>query len=242
MMAADSSIRLQVFLARCGIGSRRQCETYIAEGVVSVDGEIVTTPGTKVTGKEVVTFRGKPVRPEGTHRYLALYKPKGYVCTNSDPEDRPTAVSLLEHRFSERLFHVGRLDLMSEGLMLFTNDGAFAQAVSHPSSCIEKEYLIETPDRVSEEILDRFTRGIVHKGVRYTIDGYRLDGAHRLTIRLHEGKNREIREIFEYARWRVTTLRRIRIGVVHLRTLRPTGFRELSRREVGWFLNRGAQR
>lgn len=239
-MASDRPIRLQVYLARCGVGSRRQCEALITGGLVRVDGRTVTKLGTKVSGTERIEFRGKPVEPESTLRYLAVNKPRGYVCTNSDPQGRPIAAELFSGKYSERLYHIGRLDLLSDGLVFYTNDGSFAAVVSHPSSCIEKEYLVETPDRITVDTLDRFVRGVTYCGVHYRIDGYTMHGARRVTLRLHEGKNREIRRLFEYADRRITRLTRTRIGVVTLASLGRRAFRELADHEVEWFTRKGA--
>lgn len=231
-------VRLQVYLARGGIGSRRRCETYIEQGLVSVDGMVVTTPGTKVTGEEQILFNGHEVTAEKKKRYLAVNKPRGYICTSDDPFGRPIASSLFAHAYKERMFHVGRLDIDSEGLILFTNDGAFSRIVTHPSSRIEKEYLVETPNRVSKDVFDGFVRGVTWEGVRYTIDSYTLLGNHRVMLRLHEGKKREIRELFRSAGCRVGRLKRVRIGIVSIDV--PVGaFRELTGTEVEWFMRQG---
>ncbi|MFO7849309.1 MAG: S4 domain-containing protein, partial [Spirochaetia bacterium] len=119
----DAPLRLQVYLARCGVGSRRTCERYIEKGRVRVNGVTVTTQGVKVTGEDLVCFDGHKVEPETTLRYIALHKPPRYISSSFDPEGRPLAVDLLYGSFEERLYNVGRLDFMSEGLLLFTNDG-----------------------------------------------------------------------------------------------------------------------
>jgi 23S rRNA pseudouridine2605 synthase len=236
---SSEPVRLQVFLARCGVGSRRKCEAYIEEGLVRIDGEKVTIPGTKVTGAEDITFRNRKVRLETHLRYVALNKPRGFVCTNSDPQGRPTAGSILEKAYRERLFHVGRLDVGSEGLIFYSNDGAFTKVVTHPAACIEKEYLVETPNRITDEIVSTFVQGVVYNGIRYKIDGYTIIGAHRIRLRLHEGKNRELRELFRSVGYRVGKLKRVRIGTVSLASLPAKGYRDLTMKEIAWFMSQG---
>jgi 23S rRNA pseudouridine2605 synthase len=239
-METEKEIRLQLYLARGGAGSRRACERFILRGLVAVDGITVTALGTKVTGDERITLRGKPVIPERKLRHIALYKPAGYVCTESDPEGRPIASSLIRHAYPERLYHVGRLDLESEGLIFFTNDGAFARTVMHPSSVIEKEYLVETGARIGAAACEQMVAGITIEGVTYRIDGFTIIGDRRVMIRLHEGKNRELRELFRHFEYRVKRLERTRIGIVTVDSLPRTGFRPLSATEINWFMQRGS--
>lgn len=236
-MALDSPVRLQAYLARCGIGSRRECDRLIEAGLVQVNGRFPPL-GEKVDGSEIITVREKRVFPQKTTRYIALNKPAGYICANADPYGRPLASELFANTIRERLFHVGRLDLLSEGLLFYTNDGAFARTVTHPSSRIEKEYLVESPGRIEAETLDLFCRGVEYQGVRYRIDGYTQKGAHQALIRLHEGKRREIRELFRSAGYQVRSLKRIRIGIVGLKGIESGGYRNLNQHEIEWFTNR----
>ncbi len=240
LMDNEPQIRLQLYLARCGVASRRACERLIEQGVVSVDGRIVTAPGTKVTGSERVSVRGRRVGLQTTKRYIALNKPRGYLCANSDSYGRSLASDLFRRHVAERLFHVGRLDLDSEGLIFFTNDGEFARIVTHPSSEIEKEYLVETCTPVERGDLDGFVRGVRIEGVRYRVDGYSLESPFRVRLRLHEGKNREVRHLFRSIGCRVRRLRRTRIGVVGIGALKPGAYRFLTRAEIRWFLDRAA--
>ena len=137
-------IRLQAFLAHCGLASRRACENIITDGRVSVNGKLVNELGTKVSENDVVCVDGKQISLEKRKIYVLLNKPAGYVCTQNDEKDRPVAVDILKEKYSERLYNVGRLDMFSRGAIIFTNDGDFAAKLSHPSSEIEKEYLVET--------------------------------------------------------------------------------------------------
>lgn len=240
-MSRSNSLRLQVYLARCGIGSRRKNEQYIAAGRVTINGRTVTEPGSKVFPGDEVAFDGRPVLPETEARYIALYKPPRYICSNHDPEGRPLAVELLSTHFPERLYNVGRLDFMSEGLIFFTNDGSFTRIVSHPSSEIEKEYRIFSHQPVREPILKQWMRGITIGGTLYKIKSYRIIASEEVLLTLIEGKNREIRNLFKAGNIDIKRLIRERIGPVTIKGLSPGAFRQLSENEVNWFFKRGEQ-
>jgi 23S rRNA pseudouridine2605 synthase len=243
--AEENTVRLQVYLARCGVGSRRGCETYIREGRVTVNGETVRERGHKVRPGDTVTFDGKELRPEQTMRYIALNKPPKYLCSNYDPEGRPLAVDLLSPHFEERLYNVGRLDFMSEGLILFTNDGNFALKAGHPSSNIEKEYLVEPAESLDaarrdelRRFLDTAKSGIRIEGESYTIRSFGIDDDGRVSVTLTEGKNREIRRLFAHFGISLKRLIRVRIGTVRLDDLPRGRYRHLSNEELQWFLDR----
>ncbi|HUZ17998.1 MAG TPA: pseudouridine synthase [Spirochaetia bacterium] len=229
----SGTVRLQVYLSRCGVASRRGCEALIEEGRVAVNGATVMQQGVKVGPADTVTLDGKTLTPDRQFLYIALNKPRAYICTNSDPEGRPLAIDLLgkiAHR--HHIYSVGRLDYLSSGLLLFTNDGELARAISHPSSRVEKEYSVETKEHVSEELLGAFKRGITYRGVRYSIDRYERKGALRLSIVICEGKNREIRNMFESARITVKRIHRVRIDGVSIKAMKPAEFRFLSKQEI----------
>lgn len=231
-------IRLQVYLARCGIASRRKCEEFISEGRIRVNGETVTQPGTKVSSEDEILFDGTAVMPEQRKLYIALHKPPRFLCSQYDSEGRKLAVDLLKPFFPERLYNVGRLDYLSEGLIFFSNDGIFTAAVSHPSSEIEKEYYVELFSPISSEVLDGFTHGVTIDDVRYRIRAYTFLDAKTVTITLIEGKNREIRRLMSAADIRVRRLTRVRIGPVQLGHLKAGEYRLLKDKEVKWFLER----
>ena len=230
-------VRLQLYMARCGVASRRACEALITEGRVRLNGAVVKEMGVRVRPGDVVQLDGRALRAAPKALYVALHKPRGYICTNSDPQDRPLALDLLRDRYGSRLFSVGRLDYLSSGLILFTNDGEFARKVAHPSSSIEKEYLVETKLPVPEDLLVRFTRGIVIEGVDYRILRFRRRSSTRVEIVLAEGKNREIRNLFTAHRIPVTRIHRIRIGIVEIKGLQPGRHRPLTPKEVAWLLD-----
>ncbi|MEM5947729.1 pseudouridine synthase [Spirochaetia bacterium 38H-sp] len=231
-------LRLQVFLAKAGLGSRRHCESLIEEGRVAVNGETVQQQGITVNpDSDTITLDGKKVRIEKNKIYIALHKPPGYMCSHRDDKGRPLIYQLVSPIIKERLFTVGRLDFLSSGLILLTNDGDFADKIMHPSGCIEKEYLVETKKPVEKTFLDKYKKGIYIKGIKYTLKRYKWYGPNKFALILEEGKNREIRNILHAWNIPVARLHRIRIGPVQLATLRPGEFRKLTEREIKGLIN-----
>ena len=231
-MGHSEAIRLQLRLARAGIASRRKCETFIAEGRVKVNGRVVITPGSKVTPEDEVIFDGRPVRDEKRKIYIALHKPSGFLCSDDDPDGRPLAKSLLDVVVKERIFHVGRLDYMTSGLIFFTNDGDFARALTHPSRKVEKEYIVTTKNEIPEELMSRFLEGITVEGVRYKASEAVLKGPRTAGIVLTEGKNRELRRVFLSVSVSIKKVHRVRIGPVHLKGIASGRFRNLRESEI----------
>ena len=228
----EGPVRLQAFLARCGVASRRASEEIILAGRVRVNGQVVAELGTKTVFGDAVEVDGKPVKPEARKLYLALHKPEGYICSSSDPQGRPLAVDLLPASVTERVYNVGRLDLRSTGLILFTNDGAFAAKVGHPSAQIEKEYLVESTVPVPDKLFDDFRKGIEIEGVFYKCADIERLGRKSLRVVLIEGKNREIRRVFTAFRLHPNRLHRVRIGSVLLGDLKEAASRELTGAEI----------
>ena len=225
-------LRLQVYLARAGVASRRTAEGIIAEGRVSVNGVIVNAQGSKVLPGDIVLLDGKPVRAESRLVYLALNKPPGYICSSSDPQGRPLAIGLLPDDIKERLYNVGRLDFMSCGLIFFTNDGEFAVRLSHPRSGIEKEYHVEATGHIPDELIGAFEKGISIEGEFYkALAVERLD-SRSIKVVLAEGKNREIRRVFSHFHLHPLRLRRVRIGPVKLGELAEGESRALKKFEL----------
>lgn len=225
-------MRLQQYMARCGVASRRASEEVITAGRVTVNGNPVTTLGTKVSVNDEVCVDGKKISLEETKRYIILNKPAGYVCSSADEKGRPIALDLLKEKYSERLYNVGRLDMFSSGLIIYTNDGDFAARLSHPSAELEKEYIVDTSTAMPRELADDFMKGIRVDGVFYKcVDAVELN-SHRMRIILAEGKNREIRRVFESREVGIKRLMRIRIGCVGVGELQFGQFRELTQDEV----------
>lgn len=225
--------RLQKVMAERGVASRRRAEELIAAGRVRVDGAVVRTMGTKVAPDARIDVDGEITR-EVAFRYVALNKPAGVVSTARDERDRPTVVQLVRAR--ERLFPVGRLDRDSEGLLLLTNDGEWAQRVIHPSHGHEREYEVDVEGDVSGDALKRLSRGVVLEEGLARVASVRVAGRSREGARLHvvlrTGWKRQVRRMCAEVGLRVVALRRIRIGPLRLGALAPGASRELTRREI----------
>ena len=225
------SLRLQVYLAQAGIASRRAAEKLIAQGRISINGTTVSVPGEKVLPGDRVCFDGQEVTKESRLLYLVLHKPPLYLCSSSDPQNRKLALELLPP-CPERLYSVGRLDYLSSGLIMFTNDGAFAALLGHPRREIEKEYLVEATGTIPDSLGEEFSRGITIDGVLYKAKFIEKTGQKTLRVILLEGKNREIRRVFSHFRLHPRRLQRIRIGPVGLGNLAEGASRPLSEQEL----------
>lgn len=232
---AEDGLRLQVYMAKCGVGSRRFCESLIEQGRVMVNNKTVRQMGLRVTDTDVVQVDGETIEIAGNVYYIALNKPRGYVCTNYDPNEDKYARSLITIRDQHLLFNVGRLDKDSNGLIIFSNDGDFANKVTHPRNQIEKEYIVHLDRKPLAEDLKRAIQGLyIDMSQPYRIKSYEFIPQRRDYIRvvLTEGKNREIRKIFSYLGYEVKGLTRIRIGCIELGNLQSGDFRNLSRKEI----------
>jgi len=237
--------RLQKVLAHAGVASRRASEELITAGRVTVNGRVVTELGTRVRpGIDEIRVDGRPIDLRVRHRYYLLHKPPGYLSAVSDGRGRQTARELVPSR--ERLFPVGRLDLDSEGLLLFTNDGDLAQRLTHPRYEHEKEYLVLVRGIVGEAIINRMRRGILleEEGVtaraqlRTHVRGWTWrdqpfpKGTQWVTAVLREGRKRQIRRMFEATGLSVLRLVRVRMGPLTIGSLQPGQGRWLSEREA----------
>ncbi len=232
--AAPQGERLQKVLAAAGVGSRRDCEELITEGRVEVDGQVVTELGVRVN-RDTQDIRVDGTRIASPKRlYYAVNKPVGVVSTNYDPSGRTRVIDLVDT--DERLYTVGRLDRSSEGLILLTNDGEFANRVAHPRYGIEKTYRVTVAGHPRKDDLDRLTRGVyLAEGVaRATSVSVRkkLRESTELEIVLNEGKNREIRRVLARIGHKVLRLKRTAIGRLKLGELPPGAARRLSLQEV----------
>jgi 23S rRNA pseudouridine2605 synthase len=223
--------RLQAYLAKCGIGSRRACEGIVAEGRVTVNGLAAKLGDSAMAGDEV-RLDGRIVRPQERLRYIILNKPAGFVSSMADERNRPVAVSLLGSDVEERVYNVGRLDQWSSGLLLFTNDGDLAAILGHPSGEIDKEYLIETDLPIPAGFREKFEAGVEIEGTVYKARSVIIESDRTMRSVLVEGKNREIRRVLEHFGLRALSLRRVRIGPLSLGDLAEGAHRELSAVEV----------
>ncbi len=238
----DGLVRLHKLLARSGVASRRKCEELMLAGVVTVDGEVVTRLGTKVDPvTAVIRVEGRRLPPISPHVYLVLNKPAGVVSTMSDPQGRPTLTDLVADR-PERLFHVGRLDTDTSGLLLLTNDGEFAHRMAHPSYEVDKTYVAEVDGRVSRATLESLSAGVELDDGPVTVSSARLIGeatTDRSIVELviHEGRNRIVRRLLDQVGHPVRKLTRTAIGPVQLTGLRSGELRELTNDELGSLLD-----
>lgn len=228
-------MRLQKYLADCGVASRRQAEELIARGLVQVNGQTVTEMGIQVGPEDAVTYRGKRVEPEGEKRYVLYYKPIGEVTTVSDPQGRPTVMDHFRD-FPVRLYPVGRLDFDSEGLLLLTNDGELTRRLTHPSSRVDKRYIARISNRISDEGLRLLRGGVLVDGRKTSpakVSVLRLDPfSTDLLITIHEGRNRQIRKMVEAVGHEVVRLKRVQYGPITLGNMRRGEWRELSDEEL----------
>jgi len=234
-MGAD---RLQKILARAGVASRRKVEEMIAAGRVTVNGEVATLGDKADPTVDHVKLDGKRVEAAVPHKYLLLNKPRAVMSTRDDPEGRPTVLELVPARLRKALVPVGRLDFLTEGLLLLTDDGELAQRVAHPRYGCTKTYEVKVRGTPDERKLDKLRRGIPIEGKRTRpakIDTRSVPGESEnswWTVELSEGKTRQIREMFQRVGHPVMKLRRVAIGPVRDRDL-PTGaVRELTAAEV----------
>lgn len=232
-------MRLQKYMASCGVASRRKCEEWIAQGRVTVRGETVRVMGAQVEEGDEVCLDGKPIHPEKRKQYLMLNKPQGVVTTLSDPQGRRTVRDLIPD-IHERVFPVGRLDYETEGLLLLTNDGALMQGLTHPSREVEKRYRVRAKGALQERDLGRLEAGVTlddgHRTAPARLqllpDDPAFPGQKNFLISVHEGHNRLVRRMFAAVGAQVTFLRRESVGNLTLGNLKPGAFRHLSEGEV----------
>jgi pseudouridine synthase len=230
-------IRLQRVLASAGLGSRRACEELIEEGRVEVDGKVVVEQGMRVDpASAVIKVDGLRIATAPDHVYIALNKPRGVVSTMSDPEGRPSLQEYVGDR-SARLFHVGRLDTDTEGLILLTNDGDLAHRLAHPSYGVVKTYLAEVTGPVARDVGKRLRAGVELEDGPVRVDGFRLVGQSgnrvMVEVSLHEGRKHVVRRLLGEVGHPVSRLVRTDVGPVSLGHLKPGKQRKLSQQEVG---------
>lgn len=233
-------VRLQKFLAEAGVASRRAGERIILEGRVSVNGQPVTQLGAKVDpAHDRVTLDGKPVQAK-RKLYIALNKPRGCVCSRQDEHDRPTIYELLPKEWTG-VNTVGRLDYDTEGLIFLTNDGEFALRLTHPRYGVRKRYVATVDGAVNEAMLREFERGVFHTGERLkAVGGWIVSSSSKQSVvelEMAEGKNREVRRLFETQSRTVKKLMRTQIGKIKLGELKPGRWRTLTASEIKTLLS-----
>ncbi|MCW5554695.1 MAG: rRNA pseudouridine synthase [Verrucomicrobiae bacterium] len=233
-------VRLQKFLAEAGVASRRGGEQIILEGRVRVNGDLVRQLGAKVDPeRDEVTLDGRPVRPQRKF-YLALHKPRGRVCSRKDEHGRPTVYELLPKEWRS-VYSVGRLDYATEGLLFLTNDGEFALRLTHPRYGVRKRYVVTVDGRVDAAMLELFTSGVYDGGEKLKAERAWLmtSGGSQSVVELElaEGKNREVRRLFESQGLSVKRLVRVQVGKIKLGELKPGRWRTLTPTEIKTLLS-----
>ena len=230
-------IRLNRFIGMAGIGSRREADDLITAGLITVNGKLVTELGTKVKPGDDVRYNGERIRNE-KHVYLLLNKPKDYITTAEDPNDRKTVMELISGACQERVYPVGRLDRNTTGLLLFTNDGDLAKHLTHPSSRVKKIYHVELDKNVKVADMRKLTEGIELEDGLSAVDevSYEGDGENKklVGVQLHSGKNRVVRRLFETLGYDVQKLDRVGFAGLTKKDLPRGRWRMLDEKEVGF--------
>ena len=229
--------RLNKFLASCGVASRRESEKLILDGRVKVNGKVVTELGTQVNeDNDRVMVDGNLVKPVADYSYIMMYKPKGCVTTLKDDKGRKTVYSYLEDLNIPHLVPVGRLDYDTEGLLLLTNDGDLVHALTHPSHEVPKTYIVKVEGQVLEHKLAQLRKGVEIDGVKTAKAKVKLvdfkDNISRFEMTIHEGRNRQIRKMFEAVGEEVIFLNRVSVGNVRLGGLARGTYRYLNDDEI----------
>jgi len=232
-------MRINKYLASCGVASRRGADELIKEGVVKINGRICSA-GDEVNESDSVTVNGKKINVVKKFDYYIMNKPKGYVCTVKDDKGRKTVMDLLPQS-AKRLFPVGRLDYDTEGLLILTNDGDLTFKLTHPKNEVPKTYLVKTEKPVTDDGLARLRSGVVIDGVKTKKCNVRLietdKNGSKLHVTITEGRNRQVRKMFEAIDNCVDFLKRIKIGDLTLRGLNRGEVRQLSPYEIDYLLN-----
>ena len=228
-------MRINKYISQTGACSRRQAEEYIKEGIVTVNGAVVTDLATQINENDIVKLNGQVIKPQEEMVYYMLNKPKGYVTTMSDDRDRKS-ISSLTGDIGYRVYPVGRLDYESEGLLILTNDGDLTYKLTHPKFSIPKKYVVKVEGDLKESELAVLRAGVVIAGVRYAKCKVKLlgfsEGISRLEVVLFEGKNREIRKMFDAIGKNVVFLKRTEMAGIRLGGLKRGEIRPLKEQEI----------
>jgi 23S rRNA pseudouridine2605 synthase len=226
----QSGVRLNKFLASCGLGSRRACEQLILDGYVEVNGDLIVELATRVTERDHVKVNGKLVRSESPIA-VVINKPKGFICTTRDPEGRRTIYELLPNKF-RGLAYVGRLDFQSCGLLILSNSGEFNQRLTHPKHEVEKEYAITLDRGFDRDLTEKLLTGIKLSEGMAKAERISFESRKRLKIVLKQGLNRQIRRMFSALDYKVKQLERVRIGSFTAPDLSTGEYRVLNSKDL----------
>lgn len=229
-------MRLQKFLAHCGVASRRQAEVIISQSRVSVNGKIVTNPATDVSDQDLVKVDGKPVKINKTYKYYLLNKPLGVVSTASDEKGRVNVIDLIES--DKRLYPIGRLDMDTTGIILITNDGKLTQILTHPKYELSKTYIAKVKQRPNKDSLNKLRRGIYIDGRKTKEAQVKILNSYEnetlIEISIEEGRNRQIRKMFDAIGHPIRSLKRIKVGEIEIGGLMVGDYRELNKEELAY--------
>lgn len=235
-MSSSNEIRLQKMLADAGVASRRKAETLITEGKVKVNGVVVKELGVKVTHQDKILVNNQPIIFEATKVYYLLNKPRGVLSTVTDSHERTTVIDIIHD--TRRLYPVGRLDMDTTGALILTNDGDFAQLMTHPKFHVSKAYRVSIHGKLPFSVTEKLHAGLEVEGVKYqpmeVSDVRYIKKADRtaFTLTLHEGKNRQIRKLMEHFNLRLIRLHRFSIGPVTLEGVGIGQYRDLKPFEI----------
>jgi len=231
----DETIRLNKYVAHCGICSRRKADVLIKQGLVTVNEQIIREPGFRIKEKDEVKYKGKIIRPEQQRIYILMNKPKGTITTVSDERGRKTVMDIIGDKIQERIFPIGRLDKDTTGLLLLTNDGDLSKKLAHPSYMVKKVYHVVLDKPVTKKHLQQIRDGLTLEDGLAPVDGVdyvRNKGKNEVGIEIHIGRNRIIRRIFDHLGYKVVKLDRMYFGGLTKKDLPRGRYRFLEEREI----------
>lgn len=230
-------MRINKYIAHCGYTSRRKADELIEQGRVQINNRVVKDFSTEVQERDMVLVDGQEIRLEEKKIYLMLNKPSGYISAVSDDRGRKTVVDIVKKQYRERLYPVGRLDYETEGLLILTNDGDLADKLIHPHGNIEKTYYVELDRALGMAALKNLEKGVdIGDYVTHPCKIKRISGKNACLITITEGKNRQVRRMFETQRLRVRYLKRLQIGELYLEDLKVGAFRPLTKKEIRFLM------
>jgi len=222
--------RLNKFIANCGVCSRRKADEYIVKGFVTVNGNVVTELGTKVSLKDNVCINGKEITVTSEKKYILINKPIGYITTAKEQFNRPCVLDLIYEK--NRVFPVGRLDMFSEGMLILTNDGDFVNRIIHPKEHICKTYEVELNKNIENDAILRLKSGVDIGGYITKPAKAEKTDERNIRITIYEGKNRQIRKMCEALGFKVKKLKRISIGKLNIGSMKPGEYRYLTQEDI----------
>jgi 23S rRNA pseudouridine2605 synthase len=234
--ASFDEMPLNKFIAHCGVGSRRDAVPLIKEGKITVNGNVVTEPGFKVTDKDVIIFNGKKLFVTKNMVYILLNKPKDYITTTDDPQGRKTVLQLIKHATTERIYPIGRLDRNTSGVLLFTNDGELTQKLTHPSYNVKKVYEVKLDKPVTKAHFDKIVSGIKLEDGEIHADALAYADSNDkaiIGIEIHSGRNRIVRRIFEHFGYDVKALDRVMYATLTKKNVEYSAPSKLNPNEKG---------